>query len=56
MCSPAVARPILRASDLQKLPEDVVHLYDDGSATTDQVLYFGDRLAGHDAPNHALSS
>jgi hypothetical protein len=37
-------REYLRASDLQHLPEDVVRLYDDGSATADQVLYFGDRL------------
>jgi hypothetical protein len=38
-------RDYLRASDLQKIPEDVVQLYDDGTATADQVLYFGDRLA-----------
>ena len=34
-----------RASDLAKLPEELVALYDDGSATPDKVLYFGDRLA-----------
>jgi hypothetical protein len=37
-------RDYLRASDLQHLPEDVVRLYDDGTASADQVLYFGDRL------------
>ncbi|PZO54443.1 MAG: hypothetical protein DCF16_05060 [Alphaproteobacteria bacterium] len=38
-------RDYLRASDLSKLPEELVALYDDGSATPDKVLYFGDRLA-----------
>ena len=37
-------RDYLRASDLQHLPEDVVRLYDDDSASKDRVLYFGDRL------------
>jgi hypothetical protein len=37
-------RDYLRASDLQHLPEEIVRLYDDGTATVDQVLYFGDRL------------
>jgi hypothetical protein len=55
-CTGTTMRDYLRASDLQKLPEDVVQLYDDGSATADQVLYFGDRLAGHGAPEHAVSS
>ena len=43
-CTGTTMRDYLRASDLQHLPEDVVRLYDDGSATADQVLYFGDRL------------
>ena len=55
-CTGTTMRDYLRASDLRKLPEDVVRLYDDGSATADHVLYFGDRLAGNDAPKHALSS
>lgn len=44
-CTGTTMRDYLRASDLTKLPEDVVRLYDDGSATEDRVLYFGDRLA-----------
>ena len=55
-CTGTTMRDYLRASDLQKLPEDVVQLYDDGSATADQVLYFGDRLAGDGAPKHGVSS
>jgi hypothetical protein len=38
-------RDYLRATDLSKLPEELIALYDDGSATSDKVLYFGDRLA-----------
>jgi hypothetical protein len=37
-------RDYLRASDLQHLPEEIIALYDDGSASPDRVLYFGDRL------------
>ena len=56
-CTGTTMRDYLRASDLRKLPEDVVRAErSDGSATADHVLYFGDRLAGHDAPKHALSS
>jgi hypothetical protein len=43
-CTGTTMRDYLRASDLEHLPEDVVQAYDDGSATGDQVLYFGDRL------------
>jgi hypothetical protein len=49
-CTGTTMRDYLRASDLQKLPDDVVALYDDGTATADQVLYFGDRLAGQGQP------
>ncbi len=45
-CTGTTMRDYLRASDLSKLPDDLVALYDDGSATADKVLYFGDRLAG----------
>jgi hypothetical protein len=38
-------RDYLRASDLTHLPDDAIALYDDGSATRDKVLYFGDTLA-----------
>ena len=55
-CTGTTMRDYLCASGLQKLPEDVVQLYDDGTATADRVLYFGDRLAGHAAPRHAASS
>jgi len=37
-------RDYLRASDLTKIPEDVVRLYDDGTETSADILYFGDRL------------
>jgi hypothetical protein len=39
-------RDYLRGSDLQHLPEDVVQTYDDGTATHDKILYFGNRLVG----------
>lgn len=37
-------RDYLHATDLTKLPEELIALYDDGSAGEDKVLYFGDRL------------
>ena len=37
-------RDYLRATDLSKLPEELIALYDDGSGG-DKILYFGDRLA-----------
>jgi hypothetical protein len=43
-CTGTTMRDYLRASDLQHLPEEIVQIYDDGTATRDQVLYFGDRL------------
>ncbi len=43
-CTGTTMRDYLRATDLAKLPEDVVALYDDGTASPDKVLYFGDRL------------
>ena len=55
-CTGTTMRDYVRASDLEKLPEEVVQLYDDGAATADQVLYFGDRLAADGAPAHAASS
>lgn len=44
-CTGTTMRDYLRASDLQHLPDDVIALYDDDSASGDRVLYFGDRLA-----------
>ena len=43
-CTGTTMRDYLRASDLQHLPEDLVRMYDDSTATADQVLFFGDRL------------
>jgi hypothetical protein len=37
-------RDYLRASDMTKLPEELVALYDDESVEQAEVLYFGDRL------------
>jgi hypothetical protein len=53
-CTGTTMRDYLRATDLSKLPEDLVALYDDQTATDDKVLYFGDRLAkGQEAPASA---
>lgn len=38
-------RDYLRASDLAHLPDDAIRLYDDGTELTNDILYFGDRLA-----------
>jgi hypothetical protein len=43
-CTGTTMRDYLRASDLTKIPEDIVRLYDDGTETTDRILFFGDRL------------
>ena len=43
-CTGTTMRDYLRASDLEKLPEELVRLYDDGTETADKVLYFGDKL------------
>lgn len=47
-CTGTTMRDYLRATDLAKLPEELIALYDDGSASDDKVLYFGDRLAKAD--------
>lgn len=44
-CTGTTMRDYRRAKDLQHLPEELVMLYDNGTATDDGVLYFGDRLA-----------
>jgi hypothetical protein len=44
-CTGTTMRDYLRGTDLSKIPDDLVAMYDDGSATGDKVLYFGDRLA-----------
>lgn len=38
-------RDYLRATDLSKLPDELIALYDDESAAQSDLLYFGDRLA-----------
>ncbi len=38
-------RDYLRASDLTHLPEEAIALHDDDTATGEQTLYFGDKLA-----------
>ena len=43
-CTGTTMRDYLCAANLGKLPEDLIALYDDGTATTDKVLYFGDRM------------
>jgi hypothetical protein len=43
-CTGTTMRDYLRASDLEHLPEETVKIYDDGTETRSQVLYFGDRL------------
>jgi len=37
-------RDYLRATDLARIPDDLVALYDDASAASADILYFGDRL------------
>lgn len=41
-CTGTTMRDYLRGSDLQRLPEDVVALYDDGTATQGAALYVPD--------------
>jgi hypothetical protein len=43
-CTGTTMRDYLRASDLEHLPEEVVKMYDDGTALQSSILYFGDRL------------
>jgi hypothetical protein len=43
-CTGTTIRDYLRASDLSRLPNDVVQLYDDGTEGHGNLLYFGDRL------------
>jgi hypothetical protein len=38
-------RDYLRATDLEKIPDELVALYDDPSSEGNKILYFGDRLA-----------
>ena len=44
-CTGTTMRDYIRASDGSLIPDAVIDLYEDGTATTDSVLRFGDRLA-----------
>jgi hypothetical protein len=44
-CTGTTMRDYLRGADLQHLSDEAISLHDDGTAVTDKVLYFGDRLA-----------
>jgi len=44
-CTETTLRDYLSAADGKLLPEEIVGLYDDGTATEDKLLRFGDRLA-----------
>lgn len=45
-CTGTTLRDYLRASDLAHLPQELIAQYDDKSANTKGILYFGDRLLG----------
>jgi hypothetical protein len=38
-CTGTVMRDFMRGSDYERLPEDLVALYDDGSATHGELIY-----------------
>jgi len=48
-CTGTTMRDYVRATDGRLLPDEMIALYDDGSATNDRVLRFGDRLASERA-------
>jgi len=48
-CTGTTMRDYVRATDGGLLPEEIIALYDDGSATNDRVLRFGDRMASERA-------
>jgi len=45
-CTGTTMRDYLRASTLEHLPEEVIELFDDNTAASDKILYFGQRAAG----------
>jgi hypothetical protein len=45
-CTGTTMRDYICAADGRPLPEELVKLYDDGTATSDKILRFGDRLVG----------
>lgn len=44
-CTGTTMRDYLRGTDLQHIAEEIIRTYDDGTASADKILYFGDRLA-----------
>jgi hypothetical protein len=44
-CTGTTMRDYLSARDLSRLPKEIIESYDDGTAASEGVLYFGDRLA-----------
>ena len=45
-CTGTTMRDYLRASDHAHLPEEAIALYDDDTAKSGHILYFGDKLVG----------
>ena len=45
-CTGTTMRDYLRAADHSHLPEKAIQLYDDNTADSNELLYFGDRLSG----------
>ena len=43
-CTGTTMRDYLSAATMERLPEDIIERYDDGTAAAGKVLYFGDRL------------
>jgi hypothetical protein len=41
-CTGTTMRDYLRASDLERLPEEVMKMYDDGTEVQSKILYFSD--------------
>lgn len=44
-CTGTTLRDYLKSTDLSHLPDEAIELYDDSSADSSELLYFGDRLA-----------
>jgi len=54
-CTGTTMRDYLRGADLNKLPDELIALYDDQTARgDDRILYFGDRLATASGPEGSL--
>jgi len=51
-CTGTTMRDYVRATDLSRLPEELIAMYDDGTGDG-KILYFGDRLNGTEAGHGA---